>query len=106
MRAPSGIVLNPLDIVFSLREAMKIHDPDAAFVAASAMANGDLARSVAAAAWLALLGKGEVEDGPAFEEVVIYGADEMTNARGTGGVAAESGLTGEGFVAEGGWFGG
>lgn len=104
MRAPPGIMLNPLNVVFPRPKAMEIHDSDSTLVPSTAVADGDVPGKVAATAGLALFGEGELEDRAAFVKVVVYRADEMADSWSSGLVAAEGGLAGHGGVAHWGWF--
>jgi hypothetical protein len=88
MCAPPWVMFDSLNVVLPVREAMKVHHPDSALVAATTMADGDMAGVIAAATGLALLGKGKLEDGSAFVQVVVYWADKMADSRRSRGVAA------------------
>ncbi len=89
MRAPPGIMLDSLDKMHTRSLAVKVHNSDAAFVPATTVTDGDVAGVVAATERLALLRECEREDRAALVDMVVYWADEMTDARSSGSVAAK-----------------
>lgn len=89
MRRPTGIILDTLDRMPARSIAVEIYDPDSAFCAPAAVADGDAAGVVAPAEVLAFAGEGEGEVGAAAVEVVVYGAFEMADAWGAGLVGAQ-----------------
>jgi hypothetical protein len=73
-------------------------------VATTAVSDGDMTSVVSSTTRLSFLWEGELEDGPAFVQVIIDGTDEVTDSWCSWGVAAEGGLTGHRGIAHGWWF--
>ena len=98
MRAPAGVVLDPLDGVLARLPAIEVHHPDPAFVAPAAMPHRDVPGHVASADAMAFAREGERFEGAAFPQVVVYGPAEMADTGGARLVGSDAVEFGVGFA--------
>lgn len=84
MGAAARVVLDSLDSVWAGEPSVEVDGSYPPLCAASTMPDRDPASIVAAALGHALLGEGQWQERPAFPQVVIDGALQMSHAGGSG----------------------